>query len=206
MIIDLYNDFPELLICKEQIEQATATLINSFKEGSKLLCCGNGGSHSDCDHIAGELLKSFVKHRPLEKGFLDALKAKNLDSDGMLSNNLQGSLPVISLPSQGAILSAFNNDVAPEVAYAQLTLGYGRPGDVFLGISTSGNSKNVLYAAKVAKALGLKTIALTGKSGGELKSVCDITIAVPKTQTYLVQQLHLPVYHYICAKIEENLF
>ena len=181
-------------------------LRNMYRDGGKLLCCGNGGSCADCEHIVGELMKSFLIMRPMNddvKANLDKLFPEDADK---FYNCMQRGIPAISLPSQVAVLSAYVNDVDPEFMYAQLVQGYGRGSDVVLCISTSGNSKNVVRAAQMAKALGLKTLALTGAKDSKLSMLCDVTVRVPETETFKIQELHLPVYHYLCAQLEEELF
>ncbi len=197
-ILDTVKRYPVLEGCIEDIQAAVDAIVDMRQNGSKLLLCGNGGSAADCEHISGEFLKGFLKKRPYEKG--------ELDLDDEILSKLQKGIPAIPLTSLSASLSAFNNDVDPDLNYAQLVQALGAVGDVFLGISTSGNAKNVSCAAKTANALGMITIGLTGKNGGLLKDICDICIKVPETETYKIQELHLPVYHAICAQVEENLF
>ena len=158
---------------------------------------------ADCDHIVGELMKGFLKLRPLSEEVKAEMKAKCQLVDDELLNKLQGALPAISLPSITALNSAFCNDVDPELIYAQSLMGLGRKHDVLIAISTSGNSKNVFGAVKVGKGLGIKVIGLTGALGGKLKDIADICICAPETETFKIQELHLPIYHYICAAVEE---
>lgn len=196
MLNELLRRYPELTVCQKSITDARDIIINCYKNKGKLLLCGNGGSCADCDHIVGELMKGF-------------LLARRVDDERIpvdIRKYLQSSLPAISLPSQSAAVSAFVNDVEPSMVYAQMLYGYAAPSDVFFGISTSGNSQNVVNAALVAKALGIKTLALTGKSGGALSQICDVTICVPEEETYKAQELHLPVYHYLCAETEKHFF
>lgn len=193
---NLLKRYPKLSICKNKIQIAVDLLIETYKNGGKILVCGNGGSASDCEHIVGELMKGFLSSRKVE----DA----RIPDD--LRDKLQGSLPAISLPSQSGILSAFINDVEPEMMYAQLVYGYAKENDLLIGISTSGNSKNIINALRIANAVGIKSIALTGESGGKCKEIADITINVPEHETYKIQELHLPVYHYLCAEIEKCFF
>ena len=204
----LYKRYPALEKCREEIEKAVSMLIGCYENQGKLLICGNGGSCADSDHIVGELMKGFMLQRRPDRSFTDKLISSGISEDeaNMMTDNLQGALPAISLPAQSALISAFSNDVEPEMVYAQMALGYGNKGDALLCLSTSGNSKNVVAAAKVGKALGLATIAMTGERDSALSRICDVTIQVPETETYKVQELHLPVYHYICAKIEEYFF
>lgn len=204
--MNLFERYTILNTAKESIENAKNTIIKSFEVGGKLLLCGNGGSCADCDHIVGELMKGFLKQRPLSDEQKTEMK-KNCDLvDDALLSKLQGSLPAISLPSITALNSAFCNDVDPELIYAQSLVGLAQKNDILLAISTSGNSKNVFAAAKVAKALGITVIGLTGEKGGKLKEVADICICAPETETYKIQELHLPIYHYICAEIEKYFF
>lgn len=192
----LYERYPALNSCKEEIEKALEMLLDTYRNGGKVLVCGNGGSASDCEHIVGELMKGFMSKRPV--------KDERLPED--LRDSLQGALPAISLPSQSGILSAYINDVDPEMMYAQLVYGYATEKDLVIGLSTSGQSKNVVKAMKVAKCLGAKTLALTGQKQSALSELCDITIRVPATETYKVQEYHLPVYHYLCAEVEKKFF
>ena len=195
-----------LAVCKDDVKKAIEVMIASYENGGKVLLCGNGGSCADCDHIVGELMKGFLKKRPMSKEQKDAMigACKELDED--LLSKLQCGLPAISLPSITALGSAFNNDVDPELTYAQAAFALGKSGDVFVGLSTSGNAKNVFAAAKVAKAMGMTVISFTGMGGGRLATVADVAIKVPETETYKIQELHLPVYHTICADVEEYFF
>ena len=195
----LFERRPELEVCREQIAQAEAALLKCYRSGGKLLLCGNGGSASDCEHIAGELLKGFMSKRPLPSSERAKL------SPG-LASSLQGGLPAIPLCGFPALGTAFTNDVDPLLVYAQLTWALGKPGDVLLAISTSGNARNVGAAVEAAHARGLCTIGLTGRHGGTLKSAVDICINVPADETYRIQEYHLPVYHYLCQAIEATLF
>jgi phosphoheptose isomerase len=172
-----------------------------------VLICGNGGSASDAEHITGELMKGFLLKRPVPADFRVKLESAFGASDGAyLADNLQGAVPAISLVSQSAIITAFSNDVASDMAFAQQVYGYGRPGDVLIGLSTSGNSGNVINAAKTAKAIGMGVIGITGEMGGDLAQFCDFTIRAPEKVTYLAQEYHLPIYHCLCAMIESELF
>lgn len=206
MLNELLLRYPKLEVCKDDIIKAVVTIIDCYKNGGKLILCGNGGSCADCDHIVGELMKGFLKLRPLSEDQKSEMK-KNCDLvDDELLSKLQGGLPAISLPSITALNSAFCNDVDPELVYAQPLMALGRKNDVLIAISTSGNSKNVFGAVKVAKALGVKVLGLTGKSGGKLKENANIAICVPEVETFKIQELHLPVYHYLCAAVEEYFF
>ena len=198
-IDQLCERLPFLTECKEAIRHSTKVLIHAFESGNKLLLCGNGGSAADCEHIAGELVKRFSNPRPLS-GEL----AESLGTD--LSQNLHGGLPALSLPSMIGFHTAFANDDNPEYAFAQQVLAFGKKGDILLAISTSGNSKNLIHAVHTAKSLGLKTITLTGESGGQLALLCDYAIQAPASETPRVQELHLPIYHAICTVVEDTLF
>ena len=193
---NLLKRYPALEVCKDDIKSALNLIIETYENGGKVLVCGNGGSASDSEHIVGELMKGFMSER--------VVTDERIPEE--IRKNLQGSLPAISLPSQSAILSAFINDVKPEMMYAQLVYGYAKDNDLVIGISTSGNSKNVVNAVKVANALGVKTLSLTGKTGGILSDISDVTVKVPEMETYKIQEYHLPVYHYLCAETERYFF
>ena len=208
MIRKLIERYPLLEKNIDSIESAVALLCNCFREGGKMLIAGNGGSCADADHIVGELMKSFKRERPIPAQL--ALRLKEIDPKigNHLAESLQRPIPAISLSQHPALNTAFLNDVpcGSDLLFAQQLYGLGEPGDVFFGITTSGNSANVINAAVVAKAKGLKVIALTGESGGLIKSFADVCIMVPESETYLVQELHLPVYHFICSEVEDALF
>lgn len=204
---ELFERYPALCVCKNEIKQALQYMERTYRCGGKILLCGNGGSHADCDHIVGELMKSFILPRRIPQK--DAKKLEQLygsETAQQFTACLQRAVPAISLPSQGAVLSAYGNDVSPQMAYAQLVYGYGRPGDLLLGFSTSGNSENIVNAAKAAKAFGLSVLAFTGKNACTLDTVCDVVIKAPAEQTYQVQEYHLPIYHYLCMELEKRLF
>lgn len=190
---------PKLAACANDIRMAFDVLVECYRGGGKVLTCGNGGSAADSEHIAGELLKSFRVRRPVPADVADKLPPE-------LAAKLEGALPAVSLVSMSGITTAFANDVAWETAFAQQVLGLGRRGDVLVALSTSGNSANCAAAAQVAKAKGMKVVALTGATGGRLAALADAAIRVPETETYLVQELHLPVYHALCAAIEEAMY
>ena len=202
----LYTRYPVLEACRKDIEAATDAIIDTYKKGGKVLLCGNGGSCADCDHIVGELMKGFLLRRPVSNEFEELLAKEGGEEGRALAKNLQGSLSAISLPGQTALVSAYCNDVEPAAVYAQLVLGHGNPEDVLICMSTSGNSKNIYYAALVAKAKGVKTIGMTGQKDSRLSAICDICIQVPETETYTIPELHLPVYHDICADVEAAFF
>lgn len=201
----LIEEYPALAPCKEVIHRAFEMLRDTYRQDKKLLVCGNGGSGADAEHIVGELMKEFYIKRPLKKEMKEALAV--FGEDGiMLGNHLQGALPAITLTSNIALSTAYANDAKPELVFAQQVYGYGIEGDVLLGISTSGNSKNVIYALQTAKAKGMKTIGFTGRSGGALKELCDVCICAPSDITYKIQEYHLPIYHTLCMMIEEVFF
>lgn len=196
---ELLQRLPELAGCRESILNTYQTLRDCFQSGGKVLLCGNGGSAADADHWAGELLKGFCKDRPLSAKERGGLRPE-------IAARLQGALPAIPLTAFPAASTAFGNDVDPALAYAQLTSALGRSGDVFVGLSTSGDARNVCAAAEVARAKGLRTIALTGASGGKLKVLCDVCICAPSVETYRAQEYHLPIYHCLSLMLEENFF
>ena len=202
----LFTAYPSLECCKGQIEQAFSILLRCYQSGGTLFICGNGGSAADSEHIVGELMKGFLKKRPLTGQECTELLSLYPEDGSLLAQNLQGALPAISLVSHPALTTAFNNDVDPSMTFAQQVYGLGRQDDVFLGITTSGNSKNVLNAAKIAKWKGLFVLGMTGQGGGQLSSLCNACICVPETETYRVQELHLPVYHALCAMLEAEFF
>ena len=203
---NLIERYPQLSVCKEDIKNAYIILESAYKNGRKLLVCGNGGSASDSEHIVGELMKEFKLKRMVFSDHAAALKAIDPELGQVLADHLQGALPAISLTGHSSLQTAYMNDAVPELVYAQQVNGYGKPGDVFLGISTSGNSKNVLYAALNAKAKGLKVIGLTGAKENRLMKYADVCIRVPEKETYKIQELHLPVYHCLCLMLEEKFF
>ena len=201
----LITRYPVLAPMKEDIQAAHDLLAASFAAGGKLLLCGNGGSACDCEHIAGELMKSFVLPRPLGKQDADALKAAG-DADARLASALQQGLPCVVLNGLPGLSSAFANDEEPALVYAQQAWVYARESDVLLGVTTSGNSDNVVQAASAAKARGAKIIGLTGQKLGRLAPLCDVLLNVPDTETFRVQELHLPIYHALCLMLEEHFF
>ena len=203
---DLTSRYPVLKACEDNILKAIELIEESYKNEGKLLVAGNGGSAADSDHICGELLKSFVKKREPSKEFLSSLCNIDKDTGDYLSDKLQGSLPASALTNQSALMTASLNDVDGNVMFAQQGNGYGKKEDVLLGISTSGNSKDVVYAMVVAKAKGVKTIALSGKTGGKIAKLADCAIVVPENETYKIQELHLPIYHAICLAVENCFF
>lgn len=202
----LIERYPRLASCREDIDEAYRLMTDSYEYGGKLLVCGNGGSAADAEHIVGELMKGFKKKRPISDELYHALLKINAEKAYELVESLQGGLPAIALDGHPGLTTAFINDCNPLMCFAQQVNGYGNEGDVFLGISTSGNSKNVVYAAMIAKAKGLKVIGLTGEKQSELSHLADVCIIVPETETYMIQELHLPVYHCLCLMLEERFF
>lgn len=202
----LIERYPKLAVCKEDIKKAYELLEAAYINGRKLLVCGNGGSASDSEHIVGELMKEFKLKRKVYSDQAAALKEIDPELGQILADNLQGALPAICLTGHSSLTTAFMNDANADLVFAQQVNGYGKAGDVFLGISTSGNSKNVLYAAVNAKAKGLKVIGLTGAKENKLMKYADVCIRVPETETYKIQELHLPVYHCLCLMLEEHFF
>lgn len=196
----LINRYPVLKDIEDSIIEAVNILIESYKNGGKLLICGNGGSASDSEHIVGELMKGFILKREISP------ELKSKINDDKLSNALQYGLPAIALVSHTSLSTAFSNDQLPEAVFAQQVLGYGKANDVLFVISTSGNSKNCVYAAQVAKALGLKTISLTGAKSSRLEELSDVTIKAPEVETFKIQEYHLPIYHAICLSLENEFF
>lgn len=202
----LIERYPALHGIRNNISDAYFLMEKSFSAHKKLLVAGNGGSAADADHIVGELMKGFVKKRPLPAGFVSALEALDKEAAAYLVPRLQCGLPAIALSSHAALMTATLNDVSGDLIYAQQVCGYGNAGDVFMGISTSGNAKNVFYAMLTAKAQGLKTIALSGGAGGRLARLADVALIAPETETYKIQELHLPMYHALCLMLEEHFF
>lgn len=202
----LVERYPALDGIKAQIADAYLIMEECYRKGGKLLIAGNGGSAADSEHIAGELMKRFKTPRPVSGGFADRLREIDPVRGETLARNLECGLMAIPLVAHEALTTAYINDVDGMGVFAQQLFGFGRPGDVFLGISTSGNSKNIINATVVARALGMKVIGLTGAEGGELAEVADVAIKVPETETYMIQELHLPVYHCWCLMLEDNFF
>ena len=205
--VDLLIDrYPKLAVCKNDIANAYKILETAYTNGRKLLVCGNGGSAADSEHVVGELMKEFKMKRKVFASQADAMKAIDPEMGEYLADNLQGALPAIALTGHSALSTAFMNDSESVLVFAQQVNGYGKEDDVLLGISTSGNSKNVIYAAITAKARGLKVIALTGERESKLSKLADCCRQVPDVDTYKIQELHLPVYHCLCLMLEEKFF
>ena len=208
-IDDLIDRYPALKICRDDLINAVEMICESFRNGHKLLTCGNGGSAADSMHIVGELMKGFLLKRSIkdfDSDLYEKLK-KNYPQDvEYFTENLQCALPAISLVGETALTTAFANDQAADLIFAQQVLGLGREGDILLAITTSGNSINVLHAVKVAKLKNIFTIALTGRTGGKIKNLADISICVPANSAYTIQEFHLPIYHMICIAAENEFF
>ena len=197
---ELFKRYPCLELCRKDIHSAFELFVSCYDNDGKILCCGNGGSAADCDHFVGELMKGFLKKRPLSE------KEKDHFEDKYIADNLQKGLSAVSLCSHSAFMTAFENDVAPSLVFAQQVYAYAKKNDVLLCFSTSGNSENIVYAAKTAKAAGIKSVAITGEKNSKLNEICDICIKLPETETFKVQELTLPVYHCLAAMLEENYF
>ncbi|MEX2536309.1 MAG: SIS domain-containing protein [Trueperaceae bacterium] len=203
---DLIARYPELDECVHDIDGAFRLLEACFERGGKVLVCGNGGSAADCEHLVGELMKGFLSKRPLPREER-ARFAESFPKEGdYLADHLQGALPAISLVSQSALVTAFANDVASDMVYAQQVYGYGRPADALIAISTSGRSANILNALRVARTQGLSTIGFSGRSGGDMPELCDVIVRVPEEGTLKIQERHLPIYHALCSMLEQAFF
>lgn len=203
-ISELISRYPKLSILDKQLKQSVEQLIRCYSAGNKIMVCGNGGSAADALHIVGELMKAFVCKRKLSEEWQKTFS--QLPDGKYISRNLQMAFPAISLVNEAGLLTAYANDVAPDMNFAQQVFGQGNAGDILIAISTSGNSENVLYAAEVAKAKSIQVIALTGQSGGKLREYADLLINVPETETFKVQELHLPVYHALCLAVEAEFY
>lgn len=206
IIDELVERYPNLVNIKNNILASCDIVKTCITNGNKILVCGNGGSAADSEHIVGELMKGFRLPRKINSRFINKLETICPKTYAYISENLQETIPAISLVSEIGLGTAFANDNASDLVFAQQVYGYGKPGDVLLGISTSGNSKNVIYAAQVAQAKGMKIVSLIGNDGGYLKDWSDKSIIVSEKETYKIQELHLPIYHAICAAVEEELF
>jgi D-sedoheptulose 7-phosphate isomerase len=202
----LMERYPALEAVKKDIISAYLLLEECYVNGGKLLVAGNGGSAADAEHIVGELMKGFKLPRKSNADFAKKLMEENAELGTVLAENLQGALPAIALDGHPALSTAYMNDCEPLLCFAQQVNGYGKQGDVLLGISTSGNSKNILYAVTTAHALGMKVVGLTGEKDSKLNQMSDVCIRVPQTETYMVQELHLPVYHCLCLMLEDKFF
>ena len=201
------EDNPALMHMEPMLIKSVEKICECYENGGKVLVCGNGGSASDSEHIVGELMKGFRKRRPLKDEAGKILLAASDEKEGkFMVENLQGGLPAISLVSHSALITAFANDVEPQMVFAQQVLGYGKSGDVFIGLSTSGNSKNVLYGLKVAKGLGMSVIGFTGAKDSHISEQADIILRSTETETYKVQEEHIKFYHIICAAVENEFY
>ena len=200
----LLQRFPELTPLANALTDAVASLCTCHERGGLIMVCGNGGSAADSGHIVGELMKGFKLRREVNASHREALL--RVDPEGVLAGQLQEGIRAVSLMDATALISAVGNDLSWEVVYAQQVFALGKPGDVLIGLSTSGNAKNVVRAMQVARALGVKTIGFTGADGGKMREWCDVLLNVPETETYKIQELHLPLYHALCAMVEEELF
>ena len=203
---ELIKRYPQLDVCKKDVEKAYLLLQKTYDKNGKLLIAGNGGSAADSEHIAGELMKRFKITRPINKELADKLMKIDPERGERLVKNLEMPLRAVPLTSHIAITTAYMNDADATGVFAQQMLGFGNEGDVFLAISTSGNSENIISACVVAKAMGIKIIGLTGEKESKLSKYADICIRVPETETYKIQELHLPVYHALCLMLESNYF
>lgn len=202
----LVKRYPSLETSKKDIIAAYLLMEECYENGGKILVAGNGGSAADAEHIVGELMKGFKLPRKLDDDFSSKLIGESQELGLVLAENLQGALPTIALNGHPALSTAYMNDCEPLLCFAQQVNGYGKAGDIFLGISTSGNSKNVLYGAVTARAKDMKVIGLTGARDSKLKEMSDVCIKAPQTETYMIQELHLPIYHCLCLMLEDRFF
>lgn len=196
----LFERYPMLNDCKADIRKVFELMAECYNGDGKLLCCGNGGSAADCDHLVGELMKGFLKKRPLSEN------EKNSFCGSKAADNIQKGLPAISLCAHSALMTAFSNDESPDFVFAQQVYSYAKENDILFAFSTSGNSANVVYAVEAAKAAGIKSVGITGKNESKLSALCDVCIRLPETETYKIQELTLPVYHCLAAMVEEEFF
>ncbi len=204
---ELLTRYPALAVCEDALMDALALMLETYEKGGKIMACGNGGSCADAQHIVGELMKGFLLRRPMtagqKKAFETALGAEDAE---LFASRMQRGIPAVALDGATGLLTAYANDVDADYIYAQQVFAFGGENDLLIGISTSGNSKNVVNAMKAAKALDIKTVALTGAKESKSLALATVAIRVPETETFKVQELHLPVYHYLCAEMEERLF
>lgn len=203
---DLFQRYPELDVCEDDFKKAYSLLNDCYRKHRKVLFAGNGGSASDSGHIVGELMKSFLFSRRIDgrtEKFMEELFG---DEGKKLAEKLEGALPAVPLTSMSALATAIANDIDYDMTFAQMIYGYGNSGDVLFGISTSGNSTNIVNAMMVSRAMGISTVALTGGTGGKCKMLADVTICVPQVETFQIQELHLPIYHALCAMLEADFF
>ena len=202
----LIQRYPVLSGVQAQIAEVFEMICAAYEKGNKLIIGGNGGSCCDAEHIVGELMKGFKKRRPLTQDMAQALKAVDPEIGAALADSLQGGLPAVALSSHSGLCTAFLNDVNGDMVYAQQLSSLGKAGDVLLAITTSGNAKNLAYAAVTAKAKGMQVVALTGKTGGKMNDLADVNVVVPCNETYQIQELHLPIYHCLCLMLEDHFF
>ena len=202
----LMETYPQLKSCLKEIVGAFELIRDAYQEEKIMYILGNGGSAADSEHIAGELMKAFKIRRPVSTDISMYLREHYGEDGEYLSNKLEGALRAIALPSMLCVSTAFMNDSDPSAVFAQEVNGLGRRGDVLLAISTSGNSRNVVLACMAAHARGMNVIGLTGESGGKMRELCDVAVCVPSRETYAIQELHLPIYHALCAMLEEEFF
>lgn len=202
----LIERYPKLEVCREDIINSYLILEECYKSGGKVLIAGNGGSAADSEHIVGELMKAFKLPRFLDEDFKNKLITQNEELGTVLAKNLQMALPAIALDGHLALTTAYMNDCEPLLCFAQQVNGFGKEKDVFLGISTSGNSKNILYAAVCAKAKGMNVIGLTGEKNSRLCEIADVCVKAPSIETYMIQEYHLPIYHCLCLMLEDYFF
>jgi D-sedoheptulose 7-phosphate isomerase len=200
----LFENYPALSVCKNDVKIVYEILVNTYKNNGKILVCGNGGSAADCEHIVGELMKGFRLSRPLENA--DITPFLQYDGGEIIARGLQKGLPAISLVSHTGLMTAFLNDCDPDLVFAQQVYGYMNEWDTLIALSTSGNSENVVNAVITAKAKNGKAVVVTGESGGKLSSLCDAAIKLPSADTAKIQELTLPLYHTLCAMLEEEFF
>ena len=205
-LLHLMERYPALNHLQGEIEAAYHLMAQAFARGGKLLVAGNGGSSSDAEHMVGELMKGFLLPRRCGDEMAARLTAAHPELGAVLAQNLQGALPAIALHGHYALSTAFMNDCMPQLCFAQQVNGYGREGDVFFGITTSGNSENVLYAAVTARAKGMAVVGMTGERESKLSAIADVCIRVPGTEAFRIQEYHLPIYHCICMMLEERFF
>lgn len=202
----LISRYPAMKSIQDDIISAYLVLEQCYLDGGKLLIAGNGGSAADAEHIVGELMKSFVLPRKSETSYAQKLIEIDAEMGAVLAKNLQGAMPAIALDGHFALTTAYMNDCVPEMCFAQQVNGFGKPEDVYIGISTSGNSKNILYGAIVAKAKGMKVVGLTGAKDSKLMNLADVCVKAPQTETYMIQEYHLPIYHCWCLMLEDKFF
>lgn len=201
-----YEIHPDLLFMKEPVSEVCEALLKIFQNGGKVLICGNGGSCADGDHIVGELMKGFLLKRPLDAKSKARFSQLYNEEGNSIAEKLQCGLPAISLNAHASLISAFGNDVDPNLIYAQQVMGYARKGDAVIGISTSGNANNVAYALMTAKVMGAASLALTGRDGGKIAKIADYSLIAPEQETYRIQEVHIALYHLLCAYIESEMF